>query len=101
MEVKARRRLLLATIAAGGILEHNSAVKMPQSFSLDRILKSLLPDYDSEVLKKDLDLLTEAGLLLKHNTGHSGYGNTWVSGVDTWRITSAGLVVLWSEPPPS
>ena len=90
----ARRRLLLATIAAHGILAHNTAVEMPKAYSL-RDISALLEGYEADELESDLARLTQDGLLRSWHTGHSGYGGAWVEGKDTWRVTPLGLVHLW------
>jgi hypothetical protein len=89
-----RQRYLLSVIAANGILEHNTAVEMPKAYSA-RGITNLLPDHDHSELEYDLAKLTDDGLLRKWNTSHSGYGNSWVEGHDTWRITPLGLIHLW------
>ncbi len=94
-------RYLLAVIAAHGILGHNSAVPLPERFTmreLERLLpERLLPDCTFGQLESDLNVLTDLGLIAKYNTGHADYGNTYVEGPDVWYITAAGLVELWTS----
>lgn len=89
-----RQRLLLAQIAAEGILGHNSAVSLPARFSAATI-RAWFPLYTEEQLMEDLSYLVTENLLRKYNTGHSGYGNTYIQGPDVWYVTSEGLVALW------
>lgn len=85
---------LLASIASSGILGHNSAVEMPQRFALESI-KRITGRNDDQQILAELAELTNQGLLSRYNTSHSGYANSWIEGVDTWKITPKGLVWLW------
>jgi hypothetical protein len=87
-----RRRYVLARIAAHGILDHNTAVSMPNSFSAGKIAALVehggRPDLLSESsvsdeLLEDLRALTRAGLLRE-----------WK---DSWGVTPNGLVELWTD----
>lgn len=100
-ETFARQRLLLSTVAASGILNHNTATPMPKRFT-ESMLLDMLPAYrETDLLQSDLLELTEAGLLVRYNTGHSGYGNTYVEGPDVWYVSPQGLIHLWTESPVS
>ncbi len=90
------RREILATIAARGILAHNSAVELPKAFSFNQIY-DMLNDVHEDNLWRWLDELTKAGYLYKYDTGHADYGNTYTEGQDVWKITSKGLIALWNE----
>lgn len=83
-------RPVLAWIAAKGILGHNTAVEMPQRFTAARIQEAH-PDATIDVL----DQMVDMGVLARWNTGHSGYGDSYISGPDVYYVTEAGLMDLW------
>jgi hypothetical protein len=91
ISVAKRQQRILALIAAHGILGHNSAVSMPDSFSAGRIEAMMehggqpnLPSDSpvSDELRADLRILTSSGLL-----------RCWK---DCWMVTREGLVALWT-----
>jgi hypothetical protein len=43
-----------------------------------------------------LEILVDAKLLYKRNTGHYGYGDHYVEGIDVWAVTQRGLIHLWT-----
>jgi hypothetical protein len=86
-------KTVLATIAAHGILNHNTAVDLPDSFSEKEILR--ISDIGFGELPYCLDRLEDSGYLSSRDTGYYGYGDQYVPGVKTWKITAKGLMALW------
>ena len=93
-----RQRLLLATIAAEGILQYWDGVGGDGAVHASGIL-GMLPFATEGELQADLAELVSLGLLRKDNSGYNGYGDQWVDGSDYWRVTPAGLVALWMIRP--
>jgi hypothetical protein len=90
-------REALCAVAAHGILDHNSAVSIPNEYTLDGIASLMWGEGSTSTreLRHALDRLTDGGLLRKRNTGSPGYGDTYVSGPDVWSVRPDGLVYLW------
>ncbi len=86
-------KIVLAAIAAHGILAHNSAVELPQSYTEKQIIE--LSKVGFGEVPYCLERLTANGYLRKRNSGYNGYGGYRVEGEDTWRVSPEGLIALW------
>lgn len=85
---------VLAAVAAHGILNHNTAVELPDRFAARTICD--LSGVGFGEVPSCLERLTAEGLLRKRNTGYNGYGGARVEGVDVWSVTPKGLMALWA-----
>jgi hypothetical protein len=92
------RRQILALAGSYGILDHNTAVKLPARYTLESLQK-LGERHQISVHELDVKALATDGYLNSRDTGYYGYGDYYVEGSVVYWITPKGLIALWTGSP--
>lgn len=92
--MNSKERKLLATIAAYGIINANTAVSLPATFTEKRLQE--LSGIGFGETPGLLESLENQGFVYSRDTGYYGYGDSHVEGEIVWKITAKGLVELWA-----